>query len=462
MKLWQKIAVSSIAVTWLALGAVVAVTVGTQTSDLQKAEEESLTDAMKLCRGYLDSSVLGQHQEYKDKTLSSVAHFFFSNYVKTVGDEATSYALSADGEYLFCRTTYDPAQDAPKEFSDQAAAWKIKTDAGEVLVAGGPSVFLSNFKIYASRSLSPLKKRIARAWGIGLLLLLAGALFDGVFIFLIVRKTMRPVTKLTLVSAAIAEGDYRLRTSIRTKDEIGNLSRAFDAMTDSVEEKIRSQEEELKKRQLLLGALSHELKTPVTAILGYADSLLHMPLNEEQKIECARKIEEAGKRTASLSEQMTELMGLSPENRLKKRQIRTEDLIRSLKDTFPSGVNFHGEAQTLFGEESLLYNLCCNLIQNALRACGQKEPVEVRFKKADGAVLLSVEDQGCGIAPEHLPLVTEPFYRVDKARSRAHGGAGLGLAICDKIARWHGGALLLESEPGKGTKVTVSLPEFTT
>lgn len=466
MRLWQKIAISSVAVTWLVLGIVVAVTVSVQTADLQKLEEESLRSALQLCRGYLESSILQQRQEYQERTLYSVAHFFFTNYVQTAGDKSTAYALSADGEYLFRRTTYDPAQEAPEEFydfdSDRSAVWRIKTESGEVLVTGCELRYVGQgFVIYVSRDLSPLRARVVRTWEIGILLLCAGALFDAVLIFLIIRKAVRPITRLTEVSAAIAGGDYHLRTEIHTKDEIGTLSRAFDAMTDAVEEKILSQEEELKKRGLLIGALSHELKTPVTAILGYADSLLHMPLDEEQKIECARKIEEAGKRTASLSERMTELMGLSPETRLEKRSIPAEKLIVSLKDVFPSGVNFTTEVQTLFGEESLLYSLCCNLIQNALRACEQKEPIEVRFEKGEGKVLLVVEDRGCGIATEHLSLVTEPFYRVDKARSRAHGGAGLGLAICKRIAEWHGGTLLLESEVGRGTKATVSLPEFT-
>ena len=466
MRLWQKIAISSVAVTWLVLGIVVAVTVSVQTADLQKLEEENLRSALQLCRGYLESSILQQRQEYQERTLYSVAHFFFTNYVKTAGDKSTAYALSADGGYLFRRTTYDPAQEAPEELYDFdsgiSAVWRIKTESGEVLVTGCKLRYSrQTFVIYVSRDLSPLRARVVRAWETGLLLLCAGALFDAVLIFFIIRKAVRPVARLTEVSAAIAGGDYHLRTAIQTKDEIGTLSRAFDAMTDSVEEKILSQEEELKKRGLLIGALSHELKTPVTAILGYADSLLHMPLDEEQNIECARKIEEAGKRTASLSERMTELMGLSPEIRLEKRSIPVEKLIDSLKDVFLSGVNFTTEVQTLFGEESLLYSLCCNLIQNALRACEQKEPVEVRFEKGEGKVLLVVEDRGCGIAPEHLSLVTEPFYRVDKARSRAHGGTGLGLAICKRIAEWHGGTLLLESEVGRGTKATVSLPEFT-
>ncbi len=462
MKLWQKIAVCATAVTWLVLAVVFVVNFGVQTRDLQNIEAEGLTHAMELCRDALDASMEPKYHTLAEQTQNSLARYFFANYVTSTDNGEIAYALASDGKLLFCRTTYDPTKGAPKQKKDDATySWRVKTDDGMALVVGGASHFRDDLMIYVSRSLTPLYQWMRRAWNMGLLTLGFAALLDAGLIFLIVRRAFRPVRRLIGISAAIAEGNYHLRTAIHTKDEIGDLSRSFDAMTDSVEEKIRSQEEELKKRQLLIGALSHEIKTPVTAITGYADSILRMPLTEAQKMECVRKIEEAGKKMASLSEQMSELLGLSDQNHLKRRHFSVQNLIDALQDVFPAGVEFHTEVQTLCGEESLLFQLCCNLIQNGLRACDGKSPVEVRFVKGKDCVLLVVEDQGCGISPEHLPLVTEPFYRVDPARAKAKGGSGLGLTICDSIVRWHGGRLHLESTPGAGTKVTAVLPEMT-
>ena len=110
------------------------------------------------------------------------------------------------------------------------------------------------------------------------------------------------------------------------------------------------------------------------------------------------------------------------------------------------------------GDADLLLDLLCNLVQNAAKASAPGTPVLVLCAQAGDAVTLTVADRGCGIPPELIPRVTEPFYMVDKSRARRQGGSGLGLALCQRIAAAHGSALRIESEPGKGTRVSVTLP----
>ena len=157
------------------------------------------------------------------------------------------------------------------------------------------------FQAYISVNVNGTENTIRAIRGFTLVLLLLAWSLVGAGIAFLIRRTLRPIEQLTENSIAISNGDYHLRTNYKGADEVGQLSMAFDKMAESIEEKITSLDEELQKRQLLLGALSHEMKTPMTAIIGYADSLIRMPLNDQQKSDCAEKyIERASIQLSSL------------------------------------------------------------------------------------------------------------------------------------------------------------------
>lgn len=221
---------------------------------------------------------------------------------------------------------------------------------------------------------------------------------------LLARRLTRPLAVLTDAGAQIAAGDYARRTDLHTGDEIEALSRSFDKMADAVQEKIADLEADVQRREDFVGAFTHELKTPMTSIIGYADMLHTMQTDPDEQREAA--------------------------------------------------------APTVRGDADLLLDLLCNLVQNAAKASAPGAPVLVLCAQAGDAVTLTVADRGCGIPPELIPRVTEPFYMVDKSRARRQGGSGLGLALCQRIAAAHGSALRIESEPGRGTRVSVTLPAW--
>lgn len=113
---------------------------------------------------------------------------------------------------------------------------------------------------------------------------------------------------------------------------------------------------------------------------------------------------------------------------------------------------------TVQGDADLLCDLVINLVTNAAKASTPGSAIAVCAEQADGSIRLTVQDHGQGIPADKLARVVEPFYMVDKSRSRRQGGSGLGLALCSRIAQAHGGTLAMESELGKGTTVTVTLP----
>ena len=276
---------------------------------------------------------------------------------------------------------------------------------------------------------------------------------------LLARRLTRPLAVLTDAGAQIAAGDYARRTDLHTGDEIEALSRSFDKMADAVQEKIADLEADVQRREDFVGAFTHELKTPMTSIIGYADILAAMQTDPDEQREAAAAIAHEGRRLESLSHKLLALLGLSEEP-LTLTAVPLDSLWPRLRAACPAAVlqTPPPPAPIVAGDAELLLDLLCNLVQNAAKASAPGAPVLVLCTQAGDAVTLTVADRGCGIPPELIPRVTEPFYMVDKSRARRQGGSGLGLALCQRIAAAHGSALRIESEPGRGTRVSVTLP----
>lgn len=275
---------------------------------------------------------------------------------------------------------------------------------------------------------------------------------------LLARRLTRPLAVLTDAGAQIAAGDYARRTDLHTGDEIEALSCSFDKMADAVQEKIADLEADVQRREDFVGAFTHELKTPMTSIIGYADMLHTMQTDPDEQREAAAAIVHEGRRLEALSRKLLALLGLNEEG-VELTAVPLPALWPRLHAACPDvSLRTPAAAPTVRGDADLLLDLLCNLVQNAAKASAPGAPVLVLCAQAGDAVTLTVADRGCGIPPELIPRVTEPFYMVDKSRARRQGGSGLGLALCQRIAAAHGSALRIESEPGRGTRVSVTLP----
>lgn len=204
--------------------------------------------------------------------------------------------------------------------------------------------------------------------------------------------------------------------------------------------------------------LTHELKTPLTSMIGYADLLRSAPLDESRRRAAADAIYHESTRLESLSQQLLALQGLQTDGvTLGSVPVAAvfADVARSLPDAAldcdaPAGA-------AVRADRVLLADLLRNLVLNALHAEPKDGTVHLTCAEAGGQWRLTVRDNGCGIPAGALPHLTEPFYRVDKARARANGGSGVGLALCAEIAAAFGTKLEFESTPGKGTTVAICL-----
>lgn len=175
-------------------------------------------------------------------------------------------------------------------------------------------------------------------------------------------------------------------------------------------------------------------------------------------MEAAYEIHEAAKRTERLSQKMMQLISLQEGNAaVQQRQVDARELLESVCATMPKDAAFElaVHTETLTGDPDLLFCFLTNVVDNAIKASPAHAVIRLSASKEGRRQVLAVADAGGGIPADKIPLVTEPFYRVDKARSRKLGGAGLGLSLCRMIAEAHGGQLEIQSEVGKGTTVSM-------
>ena len=291
---------------------------------------------------------------------------------------------------------------------------------------------------------SPRPDLTTPAIGVISILVLAGCYFA-------VQWLVSPIKWLKEGAARIGKGDLDYRIPTTRKDDLGELAADINHMADDVREMLEA------KRQLLL-AISHELRSPLTR----AKVALEFLEDQSVKTNLMQDIKEMERLIADLLE--SERLN----TRHSKLQLAPVDLGELVAGVIKS--DFSGQEQRVTvslppapaiieGDATRLRLLVKNLVENALRYTpAEGRPVEVVVTLAGNGAQLQVCDHGRGLSAHDLARITEPFYRVDPARSRSTGGLGLGLYLCRRIAEAHGGSLAMTSELGCGTEVTVRLP----
>lgn len=279
--------------------------------------------------------------------------------------------------------------------------------------------------------------------------------------FLLVLWISRPLYQLIEAVKKMQRGDYSARVDQYSKDEIGVLSENFNQMAQKLEENILELKEAARRKEEFVGSFAHEIKTPLTSMIGYADLLRRKQLEGEAFFTAANYIFSEGKRLEILSIKLMELLvekSASPDysklpiSRLLKEAIT---VMQSLLDEKNIQLTTNIEDFTVRADENLMKTVLINILDNARKAVEINGRLHIEAKATDNKASITITDNGKGIASEEIPKIQEAFYRVDKSRSRQEGGVGLGLAICSNIMELHNGRLLFESEVGKGTKVTV-------
>ena len=237
-------------------------------------------------------------------------------------------------------------------------------------------------------------------------------------------------------------------------------------MAESMEHHVEELKEEARRRDDFVGNFTHELKTPLTSVIGYSDMLRSYNLPEEKKRECAELIYKEGKRLESLSINLLSLIVLKNEG-VKYEKLSAALLLEDVKKVLKFLLEKYGvtlkissEDCIVLGEPSLVKTLIYNLVDNGAKASEPQDEIEILGAVEGDKYRITVRDKGRGIPKDEIEKIREPFYMVDKSRARRQGGAGLGLALCAELSRLHEGELRIESVENKGTDVSFTLPVF--
>ena len=280
-------------------------------------------------------------------------------------------------------------------------------------------------------------------------------------LYFILRQLSKPLDRLKATTECIENGDFSATAQELGNDEFTMLARSFNSMLATINHQMETLETDAKQKQMLVDNMAHELRTPLTSIHGYAEFLEKAAATEEQRIIASKYILSESERLQKISEILLDsayIRGNPP-------QMSSVDVSKILFDVAEKlgakakacGVTlaYHGHPQAVCGNKTLLSMLFYNLTDNAVKACYDGGMVQLQCD--EHRVL--IQDNGKGMTPEQLQHITEPFYRTDKSRSRAEGGAGLGLALCQQIIQIHNWQMQFESQVGSGTKITLT---FTT
>ena len=286
--------------------------------------------------------------------------------------------------------------------------------------------------------------------------------FGTVLMLVISSWLTKPIRLLTRATKRMAAGDYGYRARQISNDELGQLTTDFNHMANVLEENINKLEEEIQAREDFVAAFAHELKTPLTAIIGYADMLRSRKLDEEKSFLSANYIYTEGKRLEAMSLRLLDII-VTKKEEVQFQLVPAASLFDYLKDMFVSHTemefHFQYEPGMVRAEANLIKSVLVNLLDNACKASEPGSPIEVRGKLTERGYRFEVKDMGVGIPREEQKNITKAFYMVDKSRSRSKNGAGLGLALCAEILLLHGSKLEIESEPGKGSCISFVLPD---
>ncbi len=286
-----------------------------------------------------------------------------------------------------------------------------------------------------------------------------------ILLYFILKKLSVPLEKLRKTTEVIESGDFSVTAEEKGSDEFTLLARSFNAMLAKINEQMAALEREAEnnmieaeRKQMLVDNMAHELRTPLTSIHGYAEFIEKANTTEERRLIAAKYIVSESERLQKISQILLDGAFIR-ENEIDMDDIDLGTIITDVSEKLQmraekAGVEIVCDALPAFikGNETLLSMLFYNLTENAIKACSSGGRVKLSCLGNEAII----EDNGKGMTKEQLLHITEPFYRTDKSRSRAEGGAGLGLALCKQIIQTHGAEMRFESQIEKGTKIFIT------
>ena len=366
--------------------------------------------------------------------------------------EITSYLQSITPEQVIERANRPFTIEAPN--SDfRVIAQRLPTGLGTVVVA---------------QSFEDIDRTLLRLQGLFILIGFVMILFIALASRKVIKVGLRPLATVEATAVRIAEGDLTARLpDVKPNTEVGRLVSTLNMMLGRIEESFAARLDSESKLRRFVADASHELRTPITAIRGFAE--LHRQgavTGEEKTKELIGRIENESKRMGSLVEDLLLLARLDQSREMKAEPVNlsklVSDAVESARAAGPNHVvNFIKSDEEIYalGDNDRIHQVVANLLANARTHTPVGTKIDVSVSQSEDGVRIRIADDGPGLSEKDQARIFERFYRADASRVRTEGeGTGLGLSIVDAVMRAHAGQVSVESELGKGATFTLFFP----
>jgi signal transduction histidine kinase len=413
-----------------------------------RSQRQDCLDSLSDVRTSMNLTTMAVPEYAWDAALLQTVRALEGEDTVTVLDSSMSPVFGSIADAAFARDVSEAEDTVTLHFNED----------GAVMVAVGQlNVYSRRYIIVQKRDIQPLFDRQEQfAWYASVLYLGAVAL-TALLVFVFSSRFTRPVRRISHAVAAYGRGDFSFPLSVDSKDEIGELARCVRQMAGTIESQIAELAESAKQKELFVASFSHEIKTPLTSVIGYAEMIRRGKANPQTVRLAADYIWNEGMRLETLSQKLMELL------RIREGEILfidvsasafAEDLTQTLTMLFrdETEVEVAMEDSYLRAEPDLLKTLMINLADNARKAGATH--VRIHGATFPDGYRFTVSDNGRGIPQSELKNLTRLFYQLEKDRSSARQGIGLGLALSERITALHGGSLKFESVLGEGTRVS--------
>ena len=447
MKLWFKLFISSVLIVITAVNVTMTWMLSTNLSAMLANERENVAvhheylctlikDAVAYERLSTDAFMVTEDE------IANIAEKIFMAQLRegssaTLFDESQN-AITDDTDEL---SLTDILSEANDEKTISSAIKKVPSENGEdYLIVCCSLIRLEgkNYYLTDCRNITEIYNQNREQERLSQWVSIICTVLFSVVLLIVTKLFLRPLDRVNHTLKEIAGGNYSKRLKVKGSEEFRSLSENVNLMAESVEENYNKIQSIADERKQFIDSLSHEIKTPLTSVLGFAELMRMKPdLSSDEVLEYSSIIAEESARLRSLSGKMMELVSTGSGS-LEKQPVRLDEVV-------------------IMADRDLFKSLLYNLVDNAVKASPENETVSFSCKEERGFAIITVSDNGKGIDPDEQKRVFEPFYMTDKARSRKAGGAGLGLALCAEIAKKHDAVIRLNSEINKGTIITVTI-----
>jgi signal transduction histidine kinase len=280
------------------------------------------------------------------------------------------------------------------------------------------------------------------------------------------RSFVSPLERVGVAATAFASGNHQMRADVEGPREVRIVAEAFNHMATEVDNAVDELKAEERRKTQFVSDVSHELRTPLTAIRGAAETLLDGGVEPDDQQRFLSTIALEAERLGRLANDLLTLQRIEGATGelplhlvdLRLAADRAATMLEPLLEDRNVTLSVNGRPPLVLGDVDRLQQVVLNLVDNASRIVGEGGHVVVELTAEGDRAVLSVIDDGPGIPEADLPRLFDRFYRADSSRTRASGGAGLGLAIVRAIVRAHGGRIEAANMPSGGARMTVVLP----